>query len=164
MKSSEKLRLLLDSTYLLPILGVEVEGIRNTLILLKKLRDKGKTEYYYTPFNLFEIIGKLSKLRYDLDTVATGLTAIEEEFKLAQPAREGYLKALTLRARGHRDLIDLLLYTTSKTENIMFLTRDYTLIDFLKENHEDLSNILDEKIFLKRYADNPHERSSERNR
>lgn len=46
MKSSEKLRLLLDSTYLLPILGVEVEGIRNTLILLKKLRDEGKTEYY----------------------------------------------------------------------------------------------------------------------
>ena len=152
MKSSEKLRLLLDSTYLLPILGVEIEGIRNTLILLKKLRDEGKTEYYYTPFNLFEIIGKLSKLSYDLDTVATGLTAIEEEFKLAQPAREGYLKALTLRARGHRDLIDLLLYATSQTSNIIFLTRDYALIKFLRENHEDVSKILDEKKFLETYA------------
>ena len=36
------------------------------MILLKKLRDENIVEYYYTPFNLFEIIGKLSKIKYDL--------------------------------------------------------------------------------------------------
>ena len=107
MKSSRTLKLLLDSTYLLPIVGVEVKDIENTLILLKKLRDKEEAEYYYTPFNLFEIVGKLSRLNYDINRVAIGLTAIEEEFKLIQPTHQGYLKALTLRAKGYRDLIDL---------------------------------------------------------
>ena len=152
MKSSRTLKLLLDSTYLLPIVGVEVEGIEDALILLKKLRDKGEAEYYYTPFNLFEIIGKLSRLSYDPDRVAIGLTAIEEEFKLIQPTYQGYLKALALRVKGYRDLIDLLLYATSQTSNIIFLTRDYALIKFLRENHEDVSKILDEKKFLERYA------------
>jgi len=148
MRRSRTLKLLLDSTYLLPIVGVEVEGIENALILLKKLRDENIAEYYYTPFNLFEIIGKLSKLKYDPNRVATGLTAIEEEFKLIQPTQKGYLKALALRVKGHRDLIDLLLYTTSQTTNLMLLTRDYTLIEFLRKNHEDASNILDEKKFI----------------
>ena len=151
MKSSRKLKLLLDSTYLLPIVGVEVEGIEEALIFLKRLRDEEKAEYYYTPFNLFEIIGKLSRLNYDVNRVTIGLTAIEEEFKLIQPTRQAYLKALTLRAKGYRDLIDLLLYTTSQTSDIIFLTRDYTLIKFLKENHEDISKILDEKKFLEKY-------------
>ena len=95
MKSSRTLKLLLDSTYLLPIVGVEVEGIKDALILLKKLRDEGKAEYYYTPFNLFEIIGKLSRLSYDPDRVAIGLAAIEEEFKLIQPTHQGYLKGFS---------------------------------------------------------------------
>jgi len=152
MRRSRTLKLLLDSTYLLPIVGVEVEGVKNILILLKKLRDENIAEYYYTPFNLFEIIGKLSKLKYDPDRVAAGLTAIEEEFKIIQPNREGYLKALALRAKGYRDLIDLLLYTTSQTTNLMLLTRDYTLIEFLKKNHEDTSNIVDEKKLIEEYA------------
>lgn len=150
MRSSKMLKLLLDSTYLLPIIGIQVEDIENALILLKKLRDEDKAEYYYTPFNLFEIIGRLSKLRYDPERVATGLMAIEEEFKLIQPTREGYLKVLALRAKGYRDLIDLLLYTTSQTTNITFLTRDYTLINFLNKHNEDISNILDEKNFLQK--------------
>ncbi len=40
MRSSGKLRVLLDSTYLLPIVGVRVEGIEEALIVLKKLREK----------------------------------------------------------------------------------------------------------------------------
>jgi len=40
---------------------------------------------------------------------------------------------------------------TSQTSNTIFLTRDYTLIKFLKENHEDISKILDEKKFLEKY-------------
>ena len=66
-----------------------------------------KSEYYYTPFNLFEIIGKLSKLNYDVNRVTIGLTAIEEEFELIQPTHQAYLKALDPWARGYRDLIDL---------------------------------------------------------
>ena len=152
MNSSGRIRLLLDSTYLLPIIGIEVEDTERTLLTLKKLHQENRAEYYYTPFNMLEILGKLSRARWDYDRVAAGLHAIEEGFNLTYQTAEGCLKALDLRSRGHRDLIDLLLYTTSLTRNIPFLTRDYTLIEFLKENGETTENILREDELLKKYS------------
>jgi len=54
--------------------------------------------------------------------------------------------------KGFRDIIDLLLYTTSLTNNILFLTRDIELIKFLEDNGEDTSTILPEEKFLNMYA------------
>ena len=152
MRSSVKLKILLDSTYLLPMVGIEVKGINEILIALKKLKRRKLTEFYYTPFNIFEIIGKIAKLKYDYDVVATGLSLIEEEFELTYPKIEGYIKALDLRRRGFNDLIDLLLYATSLTRNLLFLTRDLTLIGFLKKSGEETKNIAYEGDFLEKYA------------
>ena len=152
MSSLKKLRILLDSTYLLPIVGIDVEGINKVLLLLKKLHDENKAEYYYTTFNLLEILGKLNKIKYDRERVVIGLLSIEEEFKLVNLTTEGYMKILDLKARKYRDIIDLLLYATSLITNILFLTRDYALIKFLKENGEDIKNILQEKEFLAKYG------------
>ncbi len=152
MSSSEKMRILLDSTYLLPIVGVDVKGIDRTIVILKRLRDEGIAEYYYTLFNILEILGKLSGVRYDIDRVTIGLLSIEEEFKQVNPTLKGWLKALELRSKGHKDLIDLLLYTTSLMHNILFLTRDDRLIRFLENNGEDISIIIHEKELLSRYG------------
>ncbi len=149
MKSLDKLRVLLDSTYLLPIIGVEVKGIRKALLILRRLRKVGKLEVYYTPFNLIEIIGKISKIKYDKNIVYQGLTLIEEEFILTTPTLEGYIKALELKSKGFRDRIDLLLYTTSTTRNLKFLTRDTALINFLEKQGENTNNILHEEEFIK---------------
>ncbi len=148
MNYSEKYKVLLDTTYLLPIVGIEVENLSKTLALLKKLHDSNMAIYYYTPFNIFEILGKLSKIEYDRRLVEIGLRAIEEKFKLAYPTLEGYIKALELRRKGFRDLIDLLLYTTSLDHGLLFLTRDQDLIDFLKDNNEVLDNILTEGLLF----------------
>ena len=144
MNSSAKNRILLDSTYLLPMLGVKVRGTEDTLRKLKRLRDDKKAAFYYTPFSLLEVLGKISKTRYNASLVAMGLTAINEEFQLATPTLEGYLKALHLKSMGFKDLIDLLLYTTALTNNLLFLTRDERLIDFLKLHGQDTSPILRE--------------------
>ncbi len=152
MKPSSRLRILLDSTYLLPIVGVEVEGTGKALATLRRLWRSRVLEVYYTPFNILEILGKVSKTRYDPNIVRAGLTIVKEEFKLTHPTVEGYMKALELRSRGFKDLIDLLLYTTSLTQNIKFLTRDDALIDFLKNQGEELENIMHEKDFIRRYS------------
>ncbi len=60
------------------------------------------------------------------------------------------MKALELRGRGFKDLIDLLLYATSLTQDIKFLTRDDTLIDFLRNQGEGLENIMHEEDLIKR--------------
>ena len=153
MSSSEKLRILLDSTYILPIVGVEVEGIERTLMVLRKLRKERKAEFYYTPFNIIEILGKIAKLKhYNKEVVDTGLSLVEEEFKLVYPTVRGYIKALNLRKKGFRDMIDLLLYATALTCNLLLLTRDNTLINFLEKMGEKKGSILYEEKLIKRYS------------
>ena len=46
----------------------------------------------------------------------------------------------------------LLLYTTSLTRNLLFLTRDAVLIDFLKDVNEEVGNILYEEDFIRKYS------------
>jgi len=151
MRSSARLRILLDSTYLLPILGVEVEGIESGLATLRKLRRENRATFHYTPFNILECLGKITKLEYDHSTVATGLSLIEEEFEQVSPSTLGYLKALELRKRGFKGLIDLLLFVTAAGENLLFLTRDSDLIRFLRKSGENLAAILYEEDFLKMF-------------
>jgi len=152
MNYSGKIRILLDTTYILPIIGIDVEDIEKVIILLKKLRDKGVAEFYYTQFNILEIIGKLGRIDFDKDRVKLGLISIKEEFIEVKPSLKAWLKALELRRKGFRDIIDLLLYTTSLTNNILFLTRDIELIKFLEDIGEDTSTILPEEKFLYTYA------------
>ncbi len=140
--SGKRLRILLDSTYLLPMLGVDVNDIRDVIVGLKKLYDEGKATYYYSPYSLLEILGKISKSTYNEHRLRLGLTAIEEKFTKILPTINGYIKALKLKTKGFRDLIDLLLYTTAETNSILFLTRDKELVDFLLEHGENTSIIL----------------------
>jgi len=144
--SSLKTRILVDTTYLLPVLGVEVKGVRRALERISELYERNRVELYYSPFSILEALGKISKTRYDPLRVEKGLIAITESgvFNPALPSVEACLRALELRARGFRDLIDLLLYSTARELGIKFLTRDVELIDFLHEQGESLECIMAE--------------------
>ena len=152
ISSSARLEILLNSTYILPIVGVEVKGIWDVLVVLRKLRKERKTTFYYTTFNMVEILEKVAKYKYNYDIIYTGLSVIQEEFKLTYSTVKGYLKALKLKQEGFKDLIDLLLYITSLTRNLLFVTRDNALVDFLESLGENLENILYEEEFLEKYS------------
>jgi len=151
--SKDRIRVLLDTTYLLPVVGIEVEGVEKSLIILKNMYRSGKVEIYYTPFNILEIVGKLSRIEYDRDRVRLGLRAIRETFRVTHPTIAGYIRALELRRKGFRDLIDLLLYATAKTRRLIFLTRDCELVNFLKEVGEDTTVVMHEEDFVKKYSE-----------
>ncbi|MEN2975317.1 MAG: PIN domain-containing protein [Candidatus Caldarchaeales archaeon] len=145
-------RILLDSTYLLPIVGVSVSSVEKVLQVLEKLYRSRTIEIYYTEFNILEIIGKLSKIKYDVEVVEAGLNSIVENFKHASPTSRSYLTALKFRSTGFRDLIDLLLYTTSVENNLKMLTRDIDLFEFLRRVEGKKPNtIILEDEFLKTY-------------
>jgi len=42
---------------------------------------RGLAEYYYTQYNVLEILGKLGRINFDMERVVAGLLAIKEEFK-----------------------------------------------------------------------------------
>ena len=71
--SSSKTRILLDTTYILPVLGVRVKGIEDVIAKLRTLYLKGEVELYYSPYSLFEALGKISET-----SVEEGLLSIRE--------------------------------------------------------------------------------------
>ena len=76
--SYSPLRILLDTTYLLPILGVEVPGVDGVLRTLKELYTQGKVALFYSPFSFLEAIGKIARIPHDVNRVRDGLSAIIE--------------------------------------------------------------------------------------
>ena len=151
MSSSGKVRILLDTPYLLPILGVEVVGTARVLEILKRLSLSGEIDIYYSPFSLFEALGKISKLKYDPEVVEQGLAAILEEFKPSLPSARAYMKALELKKRGFSDLVDLLLYATALANRLKLLTRDRELVEFLEKHGEDAVSIILEDAFVEEF-------------
>ncbi|MEM4466722.1 MAG: PIN domain nuclease [Nitrososphaerota archaeon] len=142
-------RILVDSIYLLPILGVSVSGVDRVLQVLENLYRSSAIEIYYAHFSILEIIGKLSKMKYDLNIVEAGLNSIMENFKSVFPTPRSYLMALKLKSMGFRDLIDLLLHTTSLENNLKMLTRDKELVEFLERvGEKKTSAIILEEEFL----------------
>jgi len=145
--SYSPLEILLDTTYLLPILGVDVLGVEKVLRVLKELYEQDRVILFYSPFSLLEAIGRIAKMPHEADRVKKGLSAIIESgfFKIALPSLDGYLGALINRVKGFRDLIDLLLYMTARDNGIRFLTKDEELIEFVRSVGEDTNVFLGEE-------------------
>jgi len=146
-------KVLLDSTYLLPIFGVAVKGVERVLEVLESLHRSRAIKIYYTCFNILEIIGKISKMQYSVRMVEMGINSIMESFQQAYPKPQSYMKALRLKSMGFNDLIDLLLYTTSVDNSLKMLTRDKDLLEFLRKSGEGEAEttIVMEEEFLRNY-------------
>ena len=53
-----------------------------------------------------------------------------------------------MRIKGHRDIIDNLLYGTAVSEQMIFLTMDTTFVDFLEKNNYAIENVFDHKKLM----------------
>ena len=138
------LKILIDTTYILPALGVEIDIDNAVFEKLRELLKVGKIECYYTPFNVLESLWKISKTTYDGKTLLTGLESVEKWFKLIVPEAKDYVDALSLKSENFKDLIDLILYVTARNRNLKFLTRDKKLAEYLESIGEDLQVLINE--------------------
>jgi predicted nucleic acid-binding protein len=136
------MRILLDTSFLLPIVGVRVREVESTLHSLWNLHKSRGVKLYYTDLNMLEIAWKLSRLNYDPSIVEIGLRSIERSMVKVETRASLVLRALELRRRGFDDVIDLLLYLTAKDNNLLFLTLDRALVEFLESVGEDTSMII----------------------
>ncbi len=150
------LPVLVDSTYLLPVFGIEVEGVSGQdLLELRSLALEGMLKLYYSPVSLLEIVAKAAResLRR-----GGGLTPEEVEVAIRVIERSEYLQpinpdsrvyslAYRMRLLGHKDMIDNILYATATVNRMVFLTMDAKLNEFIRQhslegatlmNHEEL--------------------------
>ena len=148
--NSTRLNVLLDSTYILPTFGIEVEGLSNKhLTMLRDAALNGKVEYYCSTVIWIEVIGKVSRegirIGINLDDILD--IALKSLFKSGfyrwiQPNDEALKIAFKLRLEGHKDNIDNLLYATSITNNMVFLTMDEDLKEFLLKQGYKIDNLM----------------------
>jgi PIN domain nuclease of toxin-antitoxin system len=137
---------LLDTTFILPTVGIAVKEIsEEDLLSLKQLSKK--TRLHCSHISFVELLGKIAKDRSRLDksTVNLGIRSLIESgtYRWVNPSSEALQKAFELRFAGHKDNIDNILYSTALDSRMLFLSLDEELKDFLHENGYDTGMFVD---------------------
>jgi len=126
--------ILLDTTFLLPTLGIDVG--KEVEASIKKLSEIG-VEMYYSRFSILEalwVAGNLMKNKsFDMERFNLGLRSIIRggRYKKVEEDSKVFKDALELYAMGHKDIIDNLLYASSVNLNLKLLTLDVEFREFI---------------------------------
>jgi predicted nucleic-acid-binding protein len=139
------LKVLIDTSFLLPALGIEVEKE-----IIEAVKHFHSAEVHYLEVSVLEAMWKVIRVvpPEKLKVVEEGINAIQNTYTTLVPRPSSYARALMLYRKGHRDFIDNLLYGVS-VEEIFFLTIDEAFISFLKSISEDTSLILTPLDFVR---------------
>lgn len=156
--SSTPVKVLLDSTYILPSFGVEVEGLPlDEVAKIREIGLKGKVKFYCLSASWIEVIGKVcrekERLKADIGKlieVAVRSLLDSGFYQWLTPTSDAVKLAFKLRMLGHRDNIDNLLYASAAENNILFLTMDEDFKNFLVRNGFKVDNLIDHKHLLKK--------------
>ncbi|MEM3956307.1 MAG: hypothetical protein QW424_06120 [Candidatus Bathyarchaeia archaeon] len=157
---STPLKVLLDSTYILPSFGIEVEGLSvDHIIRLREAGVKGKVKFYCLSVVWVEVIGKvyreMERLKENMDDVIEmAVRSLLESgfYEWLTPTSNAVKVAFKLRMLGHKDNVDNLLYVTSIENNMLLLTMDEELKKFLLKNNFKADNLLDHEGLLKKIS------------
>ena len=155
---STPLKVLLDSTYLLPSFGIEVRGLSKAHIA--HLRDagvNGSVRFHCLSAVWIEVIGKICRdkerlgIRVD-NAVDRAIKSLLNSgfYEWITPESQTVTLAFQLRMRGHKDNIDNLLYAASVTNNMLFLTMDEDLKEFLSKEGFETETLIDHESLLKK--------------
>ncbi|MFP3951389.1 MAG: PIN domain-containing protein [Candidatus Bathyarchaeia archaeon] len=146
MSKRNGLKVLLDTSFLLPSLGVDVgEDVAKGLNMLVD----SDAEIYYSQFSILEalwvVIGLIKDGTFNSDMFSLGLRSITEgnRYKEAHTDSHTFNEGLKLYRLGHEDIIDNILYATSVSHDLKFLTLDGELQRFIEE-HKLQNNLMNQ--------------------
>ena len=137
--TSSKPCLLVDTSFLLPALGIDVE--EEVYAAIAKFRDY---EINYIEASLIEAMWSIIKRVKieDKNIIRNGLESIKDTYHKIDLPLSALLKAWEIYRNAHRDYIDALLYSVSIIEGIPLLTIDKTLKKNLEKAGYNTENIL----------------------
>jgi len=131
------LRILLDTSFLLPTLGIDTG--RDVARGLKRLSETDN-QLHYSSFSILECLWQLARTGREeessLEPTKLGLRSIIEGRRYTKTNEDSrvFNEALGLYRMGHRDMIDNILYAVSLHGSLRFLTVDKTLREFIRSN------------------------------
>lgn len=137
--SRSKPDLLVDTSFILPALGVSVEKEA-----FEAVKHFYRARIHYLEASILEAFWKIIKIvpASKLERVRAGIEAIKETYRQIDPPPEAYIDAYNLYHDGHKDYIDNLIYSTSQRTETPLLTIDEELISFLNEKKYPTNKIL----------------------
>ena len=125
--------ILLDTSFLLPILGFETSD--RVLAAFKRI---SPYELYYNDISILEALWKIVKIirgtREELSRIEEGIRAINEYMRYAQINGEALKNAIYMYRLGHRDMIDNILYSIALSKGLKLLTVDEELSAFVAKH------------------------------
>ncbi len=138
-------KIILDTSFLLPYVGLRVKEVRTEI--MNWLRE---IDQYYPYMMIPELVGVIirvsRKMNVDLipDQALKGFNSIVygDSIRLIEPMDEDLSIAYDLTRRGLRDIFDAILYATSRRLGIKAITMDSSLVEFLKRNNFEADNII----------------------
>lgn len=132
-------KVLLDTTFLLPSFGVDVgEEVEACL----KLLAEGRFEVYYSRYSLLEALFILSRevrrgrlQPWEASEMAEeGALAVVYGLRAADEPPAVLGEAIRIYSLGHRDIFDDLLYATALVNELRLLTLDEELRSFVRRS------------------------------
>lgn len=156
----KKTRVVVDSTYLLPSLGISVKSLRaEDIQLIRRLRERA--EYCYPAPLLAELVAKAAREaskkglkglpREAVDGFRALLAGLDIAVELPEP--NGLELAAELWIGGHKDIMDNMAYAHAVKTQAYLMTIDETFRHFLSDKgypldvvitHRDLENVTSE--------------------
>ena len=143
------IKILVDTTYLLPTFGIAVKKLREKdLMRLREIRMKELVKYYCLDVIWVELIGKvhkeMEKQKCSVDRIIElAIRSLEETdfYEWISVPTEAIILASKLRKIGHKDVIDNILYATAVVKDVVFLSMDNEFKKFLESNNLDSDRI-----------------------
>ena len=134
-------RLLLDTSFLLPVLGFETSP--RVMAVLPRLTSY---ELYYSELSILEALWKIVKAlknrpSSDVERVVEGVEAIRESMRHAPLTGKAVEQAVKMYMLGHKDMVDNLLYSTALANGLTLLTVDEKLVRFVEEKRLPRNNL-----------------------
>ena len=132
-KSSPNIKILLDTSFLLPVLGFETS--HEVMNAFQRLYAH---TLYYNDISILEALWKIVKVikgeRSEIERILEGIIAIRNTMEYAPINEKAIENSISMYKLGHRDMIDNLLYSIALSEGLRLLTVDKELINFIEKH------------------------------
>ncbi len=132
------MKILLDTTYFLPLTKISLDGIPDNLLL--KLLLEPKHEYFYSDLSIFEITAKGLKIitretEVTLQDVMNGIDAMQNDSRLQilTWSDNPLIIELAYNLKAiHNDTIDCIIYATAICKCDCIITMDHSLYNKIR--------------------------------
>lgn len=142
-------KLLLDTTYFLPLIGVEIEGVNSNLV--QEILNAGEYTISLSEISLFELAAKGAKIARKMELtyqdVLRGIDTIrlDKEIRIESWTQSPIILETSFNIRAlHSDYADCIIVATAICSNNILATYDETLVEKITKNEEIIAEI--EKI------------------